>query len=237
MIQIARTTLRSLFITLAAIGSVSLAAPDATACGGGWWPEVQVDHRVEGLAGAEKDLAEGRYHQAAGKIIRMIPHIHAYSSGAKDPIINRSIRVLAVASMRSGGDLSALDTELPDELRAEFAGASPEARKANVEWSVTALSALRKQKKDDATLKSELAEARAQIPELQQKARKTLEILARKDLITSPEAYRALARLRAAAGDEAGHATALERCRNMARDAAICDLGSTPATLAIAGES
>ena len=27
----------------------------------GWWPEVQIDHRVQGIARAEKDLKNGKY--------------------------------------------------------------------------------------------------------------------------------------------------------------------------------
>jgi hypothetical protein len=237
MFHALHTTLRSILVPAATVGMLALASPAALACGGGWWPEVTIDHRIEGVAGAERDLAEGRYQIAAGKVIRMIPHIHAYGAATKDPLVNRSMRVLAVASMRSGGDLSALDAELPEELTTEFAGTSESAKKANLEWSVKALKALRKQKKDDATLKSELAEAMALLPETQRKAKKTLERLAQKDLLTSPEAYRALSKLRASAGDTQGAATAQERCRNMARDASICDVGlGTPRT-PVDGES
>ncbi|MBM4358425.1 MAG: hypothetical protein FJ096_09985 [Deltaproteobacteria bacterium] len=219
-----RSSTPALVFALAAALGLTMTAPRAEACGGGWWPEVQaIDYRVQGIASAEKDLAEGRHLAAAGKVIRMIPHIRAYSKASSDLIVNRSLRVLAVASARSGGDLSKLADELPSDLKESFAGMSDEARTENLRWSVKALKALRKSKKDDVTLKTELAEAMAALPETKAKARKTLEKLARKDLITTPEAYRALGRLRAEAGNTDGEAHALERCRTMARDAAICD--------------
>ena len=228
-----QTARASFFVAFLAALGITSTAPSVEACGGGWWPEVQVDHRVEGIASAEKDLVEGRTLAAAGKVIRMIPHIRGYAAASKDAVVNRSMRVLAVASTRTGGDLSALGPELDHELRLVFAGASPEARRANLEWSVKALRVLRKQKKDDVTLRTELAEAMAALPETKAKARKTLEKLARKDLLTTPEAYRALGQLRDEAGDPQGAATALERCRAMARDEGACVLPKPD----VAGES
>jgi len=193
-----------------------------TACGGGWWPTIEIDYRVEGVAKAEKDLAAGNYYAAAGSVARMIPHIKNYKAATQDPIINRSMRVLALATARAGGDLTKISNELPEELRAEFVGASASERQANLEWSVRALKALRKVKKNDATLDSEYAEAMAQLPAKHAKAKKLLEKLADKDLLVSPEAYRSLALLRAEAGDEAGRSAALEHCKNMAKDGAMC---------------
>jgi len=226
-----RTTMRTLSLSLALFTSLGIAtaAPSALACGVGWYPEVQMDYRVEGIASAERDLANGRTLAAAGKVIRMIPHIKSYVGASNDTIVNRSMRVLALAAARHEGDLSTLADELPDELRVEFTGASPEAKRANVEWSLRALRALRKQRKDDVTLKTELAEALAALPEKRAKARKMLEKLAQKDLITTPEAYRALGRLRADAGDASGEAAALARCRAMASDASVCAPAPGPA--------
>jgi len=203
-----RTTMRTLAL-FTSLG-IATAAPSALACGVGWYPEVQMDYRVEGIASAERDLANGRTLAAAGKVIRMIPHIKSYVGASNDTIVNRSMRVLALAAV-------------------EFTGASPEAKRANVEWSLRALRALRKQRKDDVTLKTELAEALAALPEKRAKARKMLEKLAQKDLITTPEAYRALGRLRADAGDASGEAAALARCRAMASDASVCAPAPGPA--------
>jgi hypothetical protein len=225
-----RFSLRHLLVAVAVAGGVGMIAPSAEACGGGWWPTVEIDYRVEGVANAEKDLAAGNYYAAAGSVIRMIPHIKAYGAATSDPIINRAMRVLALSTARAGGDFSKIKAEIPEELRAQFVGATADERKANLEWSVKALKALRKVKKNDATLASELGEAMAQLPEQHAKAKARLEKLANRDLLVSPEAYRALAVLRAEAGDEAGRTTALERCKNMAKDAGMCVAPSAAAT-------
>jgi hypothetical protein len=223
-----RFSIRHLLVAVAVAGGLGMVAPSAQACGGGWWPEVMIDYRVEGIARAEKDLAVGNHLASAGSVIRMIPHIKGYKKASGDAIINRSMRVLAVAMARAGGDLSKIEKEIPEELRAEFVGNTPEAREANLKWSVRALKALRKTKKNDPTLDSELGEAMAQLPDKHGKAKKMLEKLADKDLLTSPEAYRALAVLRANAGDEVGRTAALGRCKNMAKDASLC---VAPATI------
>ncbi len=231
-----RLSLRHLFVAVAVAGGVGMVAPSAEACGGGWWPSVvDIDYRVEGVANAEKDLAAGNYYAAAGSVVRMIPHIKAYSRATGDPIINRAMRVLALSTARAGGDLTKIKAELPEEVRAQFVGANAEERKANLDWSVRTLKALRKVKKNDATLASELGEAMAQLPELHAKAKAKLEKLAGRDLIVSPEAYRALAVLRAEAGDEAGRSAALERCKNMAKDAGMCVAPNAATT--VAGQS
>jgi hypothetical protein len=46
--------------------------------------------------------------------------------------------------------------------------------------------------------------------------------LADKDLLTTPEAYAALAKLKGEAGDQDGRLAALQRCRAMAKDAKLC---------------
>jgi hypothetical protein len=198
-----------------------------SACGGGWWPTFEIDYRVAGIAIAEKDLAAGKYGTAAGAVIRMIPHIKGYKSAQSDAIINRSMRVLAVALARMKGDLSGIRKELPEELLAEFAGTSDAAHEGNIAWAVAALEGLQAAKKNDSTISTELGEAMAQLPAKHSAAKELLEKLAKADLLATPEGYRALAVLRAAAKDDAGRTEALERCKKMAADAAIC---TAPAT-------
>ncbi len=62
----------------------------------------------------------------------------------------------------------------------------------------------------------------AQVPAQQGHAKEILEKLAMDDLLATPEGYRALAVLRAAANDDPGRTEALGRCKNMAKDASIC---------------
>ncbi len=204
------------------VAKMNLSGEKARACGGGWWPEIQIDYRVQGIARAEKQLAAGKYHASAGSVIRMIPHIKNYRVAQSDLIINRSLRVLAVSMTRTRGDLTKISKELPQELRESFVGASEEDRKANLVWSVGALKMLLDKKKDNPALKTELAEAMTLVPEHRDEAKKILEELAKKDLLGTAEGYRALAELRAASNDEEGRTAALDRCKKMAKDAAIC---------------
>ena len=236
-------TLRKLAIGLALIGLLGAAATYAIvlrldvpaeqvkACGGGWWPEIEIDHRIQGIARAEKDLAAGNYHASAGAVIRMIPHIKDYGAAPGDTIITRSMRVLAISMTRAGGDLTKIKGEIRRELHGSCLGATPDDQKANIEWAVRAFEALQKKAQaNDPVLESELAEALALLPEGHARAKELLEKLAAKDLLPTPEGYRALAVLRAEANDEPGRAEALERCKKMAKDSAICTAPKVPAT-------
>jgi len=215
--RIARTALAA---SLALAGLV--AAPSAAhACGGGWWPDETVDHRIQGVANAEKQLEDGHYAAASGAIIRMIPYIKNYEGTSKDPIARRALRVLAVATARTGGQL-ALQRELPQYLRGTWMGADGADQQVNLNWAVATLSKAAEEKKDDVVLESDLALAMARTDGFEAEGRKRLEALAKKDLLTSPEAYAELAKLRAADGDGSGRTAALERCRAMSDEAETC---------------
>ncbi|MSP25626.1 MAG: hypothetical protein EXR75_10755 [Myxococcales bacterium] len=217
-----RSLVSPVFAALAVALGISAGAPRAEACGGGWWPDVQIDYRVQGVAQAEKQLAAGRYLAAAGSVIRMTPHLRDYKTASKDGLVNRSMRVLAVALARSGGDLNMLAKELPSELHGRFLAKTSAARQEQLAWAVGALAMVRDPKKSDPTLDSELGEAMAQLRGSEGKAKELLEKLASEDLLTTPQAYRSLAVLRADAGDETGRIAALERCKTMSKDGATC---------------
>jgi hypothetical protein len=217
-----RSIIRNAFLALAVTATFGALAPEAEACGGGWWPEVEVDYRVQGVARAEKQLEEGDYLAAAGSVLRMIPHIRSYKGVTRDEIINRSMRVLAVATARSNGKLD-LAKEIPIEMHDAWLGDDDEGRVANLEWSVRALRAVADTKADDLVIETQLAEAMAQLDNERGQAHGMLEVLAGKDLITSAEAYKALAELRGMDGDSDGRTAALDRCKAMAKDAAMCE--------------
>jgi predicted Zn-dependent protease len=211
----------ALIATLATFTLSTCLAGTALACGGEWYPEVQIDPRIKGVDDAEKAFESGRELAAAGSVIRMIPHIKQLSP-TKVKLIRRAHRVLAVATARHGGALP-LEREVPSYAQGTFIGRTSEERRANLEWAVKTLRELAKTKKDDPESRTELGEALAQLDDTRGEARTLLEDLAARDLITSPEGYRALAELRAAAGDSKGRIAALDRCRAMARTESSCD--------------
>jgi len=114
-----------------------LTTASALACGGDWYPEVQVDPRIRGVAQAEKALAAGDYLAAAGSVVRMMPHIETLRPGG-DKLVARAERVLAVAIARADGKL-AIEHEVPAEVLGHWRGKSNVDRGRNLAWSVATL--------------------------------------------------------------------------------------------------
>jgi hypothetical protein len=197
---------------------------DARACGGEWYPEVAIDHRIQGVARAEKALANGNRLAAAASVIRMMPHIKTLKSKPSS-LVGRAERVLAVALSRSQGAL-AVESEVPAEVLGAWRGAKESESAANLVWSVGVLERQSSAKADDVSLKTDLAEAMARVPERRAEARTILEDLAKRDLIASPEGYAALASLRSQSGDQDGQKLALKRCEAMAKSQDACVLRS-----------
>lgn len=213
------TMLAALAISAACAGFTS----DANACGGGWWPEEaqEIDYRPFGIAMAEKQLEAGQYDAAAGTVLRVIPHLKNYQSASKDELINRGMRVMAVAMARNGGKVD-FKSHVLGYVHDMWTEGEDETAQGNVEWAVTMLGEIAKKKSDDPMIQSELGEAMAKSDTHRAEGRALLEKLAEKDLLTSPEAYKALAELRAQDGNEDGRTAALERCKAMAKDAKVC---------------
>lgn len=203
---------------LAVFGSVS---SDALACGGEWVPAVEIDHRPEGIARAEKMMNKGQHAAAAASVIRMMPHIKDLKTKKHDSLVGRAQRILAVSVARNNGALP-VDKEVPDYVRGTWIGKTAKDRKTNLDWSIAALRKINDVKKDDPAIQSDLAEALAKVDGTKAEAKELLEKLAQKDLIVSPEAYAVLAQLRSQAGDEAGQKVALKRCETMAKNANVC---------------
>jgi hypothetical protein len=215
---------RWLVVGLGALAMVGTVEGNAKACGGEWVPAVEVDYRPQGIARAEKLLDEGKDAQAAGMVIRMMPHIRGLKA-EKSTLVARAQRILAVTTARSGGALK-VRTEVPDYARGSWLGATEKQRTANLEWSITALKSVGATKGDDPGVQSDLAEAMSKVAAHRAEAKQILEKLAKKDLIASPEAYAALADLRAEAGDSAGQKLALKRCETMAKSSNVCKLNA-----------
>jgi hypothetical protein len=198
-----------------------LTAASSLACGGDWYPEVQIDPRIRGVAEAEKALAKGNYVAAAGSVVRMIPHIKTLRSKG-DPLVARAERVLAVAIAREGGKL-ALEQEVPAPVLGHWLGKSQVDQGKNLAWSVDTLRRGLTLQKDDPGLLTELGEALSQLDGGQQEALSILESLATRDLVASPQGYKALAELRLKKGDERGQQLAMKRCESMASSSKVCE--------------
>lgn len=211
-------------ISVAALMGISVLSQDARACGGEWYPEVMIDPRIHGVAQAEKNLAAGNRLAAAASVIRMIPHIKTLKS-KPGSLVGRAERVLAVALSRSQGALP-VAAEVPLDVLGSWQGSKEGDAAANMAWSVQVLERQAQAKADDVSLKTDLAEAMARLPEHREAARAILEDLAKRDLIASPEGYAALASLRSQSGDTDGQKLALKRCEAMAKSQDACVLRS-----------
>lgn len=210
------------FAALSAFAFAVGAPSPATACGGEWYPEFEVDPRIQGVDKAEEALDQGHILAAAGSVVRMIPHIRDLSP-TKTKLLERAHRVLAVATARYDGALP-LGEEVPwKEVQGTWLGTSEADRQANLAWAVHTLRELTQSKKGDPAARTELAEALSHLDANRAEARQILEELASKDLITSPDGYAILAKLREGAGDEAGRRAALERCKSMTHGAGVCE--------------
>ncbi len=114
MIQMAisKHGIRSVAVAMSAISLLGSAS--ALACGGDWYPELQIDPRIHGVAQAEQALKTGDYVAAAGFVVSMMPHIKTLDP-KRDPLVARAERVLAMSIARSGGKLG-LEREVPSEF-------------------------------------------------------------------------------------------------------------------------
>ena len=192
----------------------------AEACGGEWYPVMQVDPRIQGVARAETSLPSGKPGLAAASVIRMMPHIKSLKA-SPGSLVGRAERVLALALARSGGSL-AIAHEVPREYVGSWVGDKPGQAQQNIAWSLEVLRRQVNAKSDDVSLKTDLAETLARIPEHRAEARAILEDLARRDLVASPEGYATLAALRSDSGDSEGQKLALKRCEAMAKSQDAC---------------
>lgn len=208
-------------VAVSAFAVVGSVASDANACGGEWVPAVEIDHRPEGIARAEKALKKGEHAQAAAMVVRMMPHVKDLKAKKDGTLVARAQRILALAVARNNGALP-IDKELPGYVQGTWIGKTAKDKATNLEWSVAALRKLNDIKKDDAAVQSDLAEAMAKVEKYRGEAKEILEKLAEKDLVSSPEGYATLAELRSAAGDSAGQKVALKRCESMAKTANVC---------------
>lgn len=219
MNTLARLTL-TVTATLAAFGAIASTPRAASACGGDWAPVIFVDERPQAVSRAEKQLQRGDVLASAGSVVRSMPHIRTLDA-KRSTLVARAQRLLAVALVRSGGSVN-IAREVPDYAQGRWVGRTDADRAANLEWAVQVLRRVNEVKANDPSVESDLGEALSARSETREEGKALLEKLAQKDLIASPEAYAALARLREAAGDSEGTKLAVQRCEAMSNKPGLC---------------
>jgi hypothetical protein len=178
-------------------------------------PTPQRPSPVQEIARAEKSLENGQSLVAAQAILGSFPGIRNVTVG-QNPLETRALRVFALAVVRSDGAV--------DEKKAKVASANGVewTPKANLEWAVQSLREIDEKRPNDPTVQADLGEALSKTATGQGEALKLLQGLAQKDLMGSPHAYAALAKLRTNNGDSAGAEAAIKRCEEMSKTPGVC---------------
>jgi hypothetical protein len=211
-----RTLAARFALAFAALTAAAAFTHDASACGDVFIPEI--DHRIQGLANAEKGLRDGKTVAVAQSIVRMFPEIRTINPG-KDGMLGRAQRTLAIALVRTDGAI-----DLDPTWRAK----TPEQRAQNVAWAVSSLERLRTLRKNDPAVDTDFGEAIAKVDGRQDEARALLQSLADRDLMATPQGYATLGRLQHQAGNATARDAAVQRCTAMAKDAEVCKVPAAP---------
>lgn len=207
--------LAALALALAPAFATLSYADDANACGMSVRldPTPQKPTPVQEIAKAEKALEGGQNAAAARTILTSFPKVRSASAGA-NPLETRAMRVFALALARSNGAIN--EKTLGIASRDEWTPTG------NLEWAIAALREIDGKRPNDPAVQADLGEALSKVAHGQDEALKLLGNLAQKDLMGSPFAYAALAKIRSDRGDTAGAATAIKRCEEMSKQPGVC---------------
>lgn len=202
-------------LAIALFPVAALAAPDAKACGMAIEMAPQPNKPktpVQNVAAAEHSLDAGQNASAVKAVVASFPKVRDTEAGA-NPVETRALRVFAIAVVRSNG-----------AVNERTAGADgPEwTPAANLAWAVQSLREIDARRPNDPAVQADLGEALSKIPGKQDEAMKLLGSLAQKDLMGSPFAYAALAKLRSDKGDSAAAEAAVKKCEEMSRSPGVC---------------
>lgn len=210
--KIAKVVALALALLPAAV--ITTASSDASACGMAvrMEPTLQKPTPVQDIASAEKLLEGGQNVAAARKVLTQFPSIRSATAGA-NPLETRGLRVFALAIARSSGALT--------EKSMGLAGADWTTN-ANLAWSVQALREIDQKRPNDPAVQADLGEALSKVASSEGEAMTILAKLEKKDLMGSPFAYAALARLREKSGDSSGAQAASKRCEEMSKTPGVC---------------
>jgi predicted Zn-dependent protease len=222
--------LAALALAVAIVPAVTSYSTDANACGMSvrLEPTPQRPTPVQEIARAEKALENGQHLVAAKAVLGSFARVRSATPGA-NPLETRALRVFSLAVVRSNGSVN--------EKTAGFASQGDWTPNANLEWAVQALREIDAKRPNDPTVQADLGEALSKLPRGQGEALTILQALAQKDLMGSPHAYAALARLRSDKGDSAGAEAALKRCEEMSKSPGVCKpaIPSKPAAVPALG--
>ena len=220
-----------LVLSLVPLALAAMPTP-ADACGGAVFQERFIAPKPtppQLVAKGEKQLEEGSPQLALRQAKDAYGDL-AKSQPGKDAIKNRALRLAAIATVRSNGDLSVApaptvstkDAWGDTVTRAKPVDQSPDAKQARLEWAIGTLRALHTQSPDNPSVEADLGEALSSVAGHESEAFDRLSKLADKDLLGSPSAYAVLAKLRAQQGLTKKSVEAVQRCREMTRTPAVC---------------
>jgi hypothetical protein len=192
-------------------------AQDASACGMSvrMDPTPQRPSPVQEIARAEKALEGGQSLTAAQAVLATFPRIRNATAGS-NPLETRALRVFSLAIVRSDGTVDEKKARVASANGVEWTPAS------NLQWAIQSLREIDGKRPNDPTVQADLGEALSKTTSGQAESLKILQGLAQKDLMGSPHAYAALAKLRTEKGDSAGAEAAIKRCEEMSKTPGIC---------------
>lgn len=208
-------------VALAIVPTVFAVTTDSQACGMSvrMEPIRQKPTPVQEIARAEKSLEGGQAQVAAKTVLASFPRVRVATAGG-NPLETRALRVFALAVVRSNGAVN--EKSMGFGSQAEWTPA------ANLEWAAQALREIDASRPNDPAVQADLGEALSKLPAKQGEALTMLQGLAQKDLMGSPHAYAALAKLRTEKGDTAGAEAAVKRCEEMSKVPGVCRTPTTP---------
>jgi hypothetical protein len=203
---------------------VFCAAParESAACGNE--VEFRVDPRIQLVAQADKNTAEGKHREALASLKLVLPKKGDLPAGER--VVERAYVVAALAVARSDGAYDIRGLAMEGEEGASLA----------MNQAIAIAKHAYAKAKDDNTVKTNYAEILSHVPEHAAEAKRILAELEGADLVTSAQGYAALARLRQDAGLGSpawlSHARAAReralmklekvRCERMASEKGVC---------------
>jgi hypothetical protein len=205
----------TLIAALAIVPAFAAVSSDAEACGMSvrLEPVKAKPSPVQEIARAEKSLESNQNTEAAKTVLANFSNVRNATAGA-NPLETRALRVFALAVVRSNGTVN--------ERNAGSWSQTEWTPTANLEWAIQSLREIDAKRPNDPTVQADLGEALSKLPRTQDESLKLLGGLAQKDLMGSPFAYAALAKIRGEKGDTAGAEAAIKRCEEMSKVPGVC---------------